>query len=101
MRVADLRENETVISDTAFLELPSKRRISLTLEGSDVASSDKNGDGKSSAGDEVVFTLAVGNVGTVGLTGVVVQDAALDGLNCQQFLPFVTGEELVSGPCMR
>ena len=78
---------ETTLSDTSSVELPSKHRISLTLEGGGEASVDVDGDGKPSAGDEAAFTLVVSNTGSVDLTGVEVQDAALKGLVCQQFIP--------------
>ncbi|CAN0504493.1 unnamed protein product, partial [Scytosiphon promiscuus] len=81
---------ETSLSDTSSVELPSKHRISLTLEGDGEASFDGDGDGKSSAGDEVAFTLVVSNTGSVDLTDVEVQDATLKGLVCQQFVPATT-----------
>lgn len=72
--------------------LPSTNGIALTLEAGNAISSDKDGDGKSSAGDIVEFTLTVTNTGSVDLTNVEVVDAGLDGLVCQQFIPNVVGE---------
>lgn len=74
------------------MDLPSKHRITLALEGSDTASSDRDDDGKSSSGDEVTFTLTVDNTGTVDLTDVVVQARELEGLVCQQFAPSAVGK---------
>lgn len=79
-----------MLSDSSSVKLPSKHRISLTLEGGGEASFDGDGDGKSSAGDEVAFTLVVRNTGSVDLTDVEVQDATLEGLVCQQFVPATT-----------
>lgn len=84
---------EVTFSNIVHVELPSKHRISLTLKGSDAVSSDKDGDGKSSAGDVVVFTLTVNNTGSVDLTGVEVKATELEGLVCQQFVPAVVGED--------
>lgn len=82
-------------------DLPSTHGISLTLKGADVISSDKDGDGKSSAGDVVEFTLTVTNAGSVDLTDVEVVDAALDGLVCQQFIPAAVGEMHASFPTFK
>lgn len=94
--VTDPKEDEAVFSETHSNELPSKHRISLALEGSNTAFSDRDGDGKLSAGDVVAFTLTVNNSGTVDLTEVEVQDVALEGLVCQQFVPAAVGESLVA-----
>lgn len=83
---------ESSFTDEASVGLPSKHRIALTLEGSDAASSDRDGDGKSSAIDEVTFTLIINNTGTVDLTDVVVQTEDLEGLVCQQFEPSAVGK---------
>lgn len=71
--------------DSHYQVLPSRHGISLTLEGGNAASSDINGDGKSSDGDVVTFTLNVTNNGSVDLEDVEVQAAGLDELNCQYF----------------
>lgn len=84
--------NESSFTDEASVVLPSKHRIALTLEGSDAASSDRDGDGKSSSSDEVTFTLTVNNTGTVDLTYVEVQAVELEGLVCQQFAPSAVGK---------
>lgn len=84
--------NESTFTDNTSVDLPSKHRIALTLEGSDTASSDRDGDGKSSSNDEVTFTLTVNNTGTVDLTDVVVRAGELEGLVCQQFSPSAIGE---------
>lgn len=75
-----------VFTDTGSVDLPSNHGISLALKVNDADSSDKDGDGISSTGDVVVYTLIVNNTGGVDLTNVAVQAAALDGLVCQQFI---------------
>lgn len=82
------------------MDLPSEHRIALTLEGSDTASSDRDGDGRSSSSDEVTFTLTVSNTGTVDLTDVVVQAGELEGLVCQQFAPSAAGKGYGDGRSM-
>lgn len=84
--------NEETFVDEASVELPSKYRIVLDLKGSGTAASDRNGDGKSSSGDEITFTLTVNNTGTADLTSVEVQAAEVEGLLCQQFAPSAIGE---------
>lgn len=89
--------NESTFDDEASIELPSKNRITLGLEGSGAASSDRDGDGKSSSGDEITFKLTVNNTGNVDLTSVEVQVADVEGLMCQQFTPSAIGERLWCG----
>lgn len=92
MGVLNPAGNESSFNNEASVDLPSKHRVALTLEGSDAASSDRDGDGKSSSGDEVTFIMTVNNTGSVDLTDVVVQAAELEGLVCQQFAPSTIGK---------
>lgn len=84
---------ENSFADSISIELPAKYRVNLAMIGSDTAASDVDGDGKSSSGDEVTFTLTVNNTGSIDLTSVEVQTGAgLEGLVCQQFIPSAVGE---------
>lgn len=87
MTVTGPNGNETTFTYSYTQELPTKHGVSLTIVGGDTASSDTDGDGRSSDGDVVTFALTVTNTGTVDLTGVEVQAAILDGLSCQRFVP--------------
>ncbi|CAM9329434.1 unnamed protein product, partial [Sphacelaria rigidula] len=78
---------EATFTYTYIQDLPTKHGVSLTLIGGDTASSDVDGDGRSSNGDVVTFALTVTNTGSVDLTGVRVLAAELDGLGCQRFVP--------------
>lgn len=93
--VTDPKGDEVIFPEMSSNELLSKHQISLALEGSNTALSDRDGDGKPSAGNVAVFTLTVTNSGGVDLTEVEVQDVALEGLVCQQFIPAAIGEMLV------
>lgn len=85
-------KSEVVSTSSHIQVLPSTPGISLTLEDDVTGSFDTDGDGKSSVGDVVAFTLNVTNTGTVDLSRAKVDGNALDGLSCQQISPSAVGE---------